>query len=198
MTSRALTSDVGTSAIRKMTNVVSGFIPAIATIIFAYDLLYTKGIPLSLATWLLIFVLDAVALVLVYKGGDKRPWLLISWTFAAACVIVAILSRGGRLNITLTEVATFLLCLLALWQWMRSGRPVVGLRWQSVAMWVSSIPMFHDFWVKPEPSTWWLWAITLGCCVVQVAVAEEKKEINILVQLSAIGLNAAMLYLIYR
>lgn len=174
---------------------LAGFIPAVATILFAY-ILYANGVPLSLATWSLILILDGLALWLVYKGSGEVSTLLLSWTFAATCVVIAIIATGGRFMFSTIEVMTFALTLIAVWQWLRSGRPVVGLRWQAVAMWVSSIPMFHDFWVSPQVWTWWLWATTLICCIIDILTTGDKEEIKILVQLSAIGLNAVMLILL--
>ncbi len=180
---------------RQSIKVTSGAITSIATIVFAY-ILYAKGIHLNLTTWLLILLLDSIGLILVYKGGDTRPWLLIGWTTAALCVVIAIIITGGRVTLTAVEAITLSLAVFAIWQWLRSGKPVIGLRWQSIAMWLSSLPMLYDFWRQPQPWTWWLWAITIICCVTEVAATDDRSEIKILVQLSAIGLNTIALGLV--
>ena len=166
---------------------------------FAYDI-YHNVFVANIVTWLLVLILDVVGLLIAVKEGNKRPYLQLGWAIAAVCIMLAILVRQSTFAIGWVEIASSLLCLLAVILWRTAGQhaAILGFTFQTLAVYVSFIPQAVNYWIKPEPSTWYLWFFTAIGCALAIYASPKKDMRHTFIPWGAFILNVAIMMLVLR
>lgn len=171
---------------RNIAVVFSGVLGFCVSTYFAWTI-YIDGIPQNVATWFMIFLLDIIGVVLVFKDGNRKPYLQIGWTIAAACIVAAIISsspwRWGD-----AETVSLILCIISILLWV-SLNARLAIWAYMVAMYVSCLPLIIDYWNFPQRETLWVWLWSIGACVLAIYGAPKRDFANIFVPWSAIILN---------
>ena len=166
---------------------LSGMLGFLVPTCFAYTL-YVDKVPQNIATWGMVFVLDFLGLILVYKDGNKKPLLQLGWAVASVCILFAVAISGNPIGWGRTETFSVVLCGVAIWLWISlSAR--AGLWAYMIAMYVSFFPLMADYWSKPQPDTIWLWLWTILSCLLAVLGAEKRDFTNTFVPWAALVLN---------
>ncbi len=166
---------------------VSGALGFIIPTYFAWTL-YISHEPQNIATWGMVFVLDALGLILAYKGGNKKPYLQIGWAMAAFCIFVAVILNGNIASWGWTETVSVTLCCMAIVLWITKSALVAQWAYMT-AMYISFVPLMADYWRQPQPDTLWLWLWTIASCLLAILGAEKRDFANTFVPWAAIGLN---------
>lgn len=168
--------------------VVSGVLAFIIPTYFAWTL-YVNHMPQNIATWGMVFLLDFLGLILVYKDGNRKPYLQIGWAVAAACILFAVMLTDNPVGWGRTETISGVLCGIAIILWVTmSARKALWA--YMIAMYISFVPLMVDYWSKPQPNTLWLWLWTILTCLLAILGAEKRDFANTFVPWAAIGLNA--------
>ncbi len=163
---------------------------------FAWTL-YVDHIPQSVATWGMVFVLDALGLVLAFKGGNEKPYMQLGWALAAGCIFAAVILNGDQIVWGWTETVSVLLCGVAVMLWVTKS--ALTAQWAYMAaLYISFVPLMADYWEKPQPDTLWLWLLTIASCLFAVLGAKERDFANTFVPWGAIGLNIVVVALCLR
>ncbi|NQV88308.1 MAG: hypothetical protein HQ402_01990 [Parcubacteria group bacterium] len=146
---------------KTLCGIVGAIIPAVTIIAFALHLLM-KEIQLNVVSWILWTILDIVLVITAIAAGNKRPWLPIGYTFGAAFVTIILWSRG-LWEFGFAEGISVLgvVAALVVWRFVGAKGAIITA---SIAMTIAALPQAYDFWITPNPSTWWLWAfVAIGC-----------------------------------
>lgn len=167
--------------------VVSGALGFIIPTYFAWTL-YVDHVPQNIATWTMVLVLDALGLVLAYRGGNKKPYLQLGWALAAFCIFIAVMLNGSPLGWGWTGTVSVVLSVVAIILWLTMSALVAQWAYMA-AMYISFIPLMADYWKVPQPDTLWLWLWTIASCLLAVLGAEKRDFANTFVPWAAIGLN---------
>ena len=185
-----------------------GFIfPALfAWDIFQNNLQQKPNVP----TWLMVLLLDVTGLVIAYVEGNKKPYLQLGWVLAAVLIVVAIFLRQGIWEITITEIASFVICIIAITLWLiaknkktifgydiKDKAALIGMTFQSVAIYVSFTPQAMDYWKTPDPSTWYLWFSSIVGCLLAVYGAKQRDIAHTFIPWACALLNAVILVLVF-
>lgn len=166
---------------------MSGLLGFIIPTYFAWTV-YQNHIPQNIASWSMILLLDIIGLVLVYKDGNKKPYLQIGWVFAAICIVLAITLGDSPWHWGWTESVSLALCGVAIVFWITlSTRTAIWA--YMAAMYISVIPLVVDYWDKPQPDTLWLWLWTIGTCFLAIYGAPKRDFTNTFVPWAAMILN---------
>jgi uncharacterized membrane protein (UPF0136 family) len=174
----------------------SGILGFLVPTYFAWTI-YQDPIPQNVATWSMILLLDVFGLILVYKEGNKKPFLQAGWCLAAVFILAAIFMSGNPWTWGLVETASISIFTIGVVLWQtQSAR--VAIYAYLVALYVSSLPMAIDYWHKPQPSTAWLWSWTIVTCFLAIYGAEKRDMAHTIVPWAAIFLNAIILVLCLR
>ncbi len=181
---------------KTLANSVSGVLGFIAPTYFAWTV-YRDSIPQNVATWSMIMLLDCLGLTLVYKSGNTRPFMQIGWFAASLCVLTAIFAGGSPWHWGRVETLSLVLCLVAVCLWLALNAKVALIAYL-VAFMVSGVPMIVDYWHEPQPSTTWLWLVTVFTCALSAYAAEERDIPHLAVPVCAILLNGFLAYLCVR
>ena len=146
---------------KALCGIIGGIIPAVTVIAFALHLLM-KEIPLNVVSWILWTILDVVLVITAIAAGNKRPWLPLGYTFGAALVTIILWNRG-LWEFGFAEGISILGVVTALVVWcFVSARGAIIIA--SIAKIIAALPQAYDFWITPNPSTWWLWSfVAVGC-----------------------------------
>lgn len=173
--------------------VASGILGFVIPTYFAWTL-YVTHVPQNIATWGMVFALDALGLILVYKDGNKKPFLQIGWAVAMCCVFLAVILNGNQMVWGRTEIISVILCVVAIILWITmSARKAL---WAYIAaMYISFIPLAVDYWNKPQPDTLWLWLWTIVTCLLAILGAEKRNFAYTFVPWAVIGLDAIIVVL---
>ncbi|MEI9966991.1 MAG: hypothetical protein WDN67_05230 [Candidatus Moraniibacteriota bacterium] len=174
----------------------SGILGFILPTYFAWTV-YRDGIPQNLATWSMVLLLDFLGLVLVYRDGNRRPFLQLGWCVAAICILLAVLIGDSPWQWGMVETVSVTICLVAVWLWLtRSAH--TALFAYLFAFFVSGMPLAIDFWHVPQPSTLWLWLSTVGTCGLALYGAEKRDMAHLGLPWVAIVLNSILAILCMR
>lgn len=157
-------------------------------------IIYQENIPQNLATWSMVLFLDFLGLILVYKSGNKKPYLQIGWCIAATCIVLSILLGDSPWHWGRVETLSVLICLLSVVLWLTCSAKVALFAFL-LAFMVSGLPLAVDFWHHPEPNTIWVWAWSLVACVLAIYGAEKRDIANTLVPWTAILTNLILIIL---
>ena len=177
---------------RAIAIIVSGLMGFIFPTYFAWTL-YQQNLPQNIATWSMVLLLDCLGLFLAYKDGNKKPYLLIGWTLAAACIVVAITIGKSPWHWGWPESVSLFLCGVAVMLWLTmSARRAIWA--YTIAMYVSFVPLMIDYY-KPQLETLWLWLGTIVTCILAIHGAPKRDFTHIFVPISALILNAIILIL---
>ncbi len=168
----------------------SGILGFIIPTYFAWTI-YQENIPQNLATWSMILLLDFLGLILVYKDGNKKPFLQIGWCVAATCIVLSILFSNSPWQWGTIETVSVAICLLAVVLWLTMSAHI-ALYAYLVAFFVSSVPLAMDFWYHPQPGTLWVWLWTIGTCGLAIYGAEKRDMAHTIVPWGAIILNSIL------
>jgi len=167
---------------------LGGLLGFIIPTCFAWTL-FVSHVPQNIATWGMVFVLDFLGLVLVYKDGNKKPYLQIGWAFASICILSAVAISGNPIGWGQTETISVILCGVSIVLWITMNARAALWAFM-VAMYISFVPLMVDYWEKPQPDTLWLWLWTIISCLLAILGAEKRDFANTFVPWAAIGLNA--------
>jgi hypothetical protein len=177
-------------------NWVSGILGFAAPTYFAWTI-YHLGTPQNVATWGMTVLLDALGLFLVLKGGNKLPLLQVGW-FAAACLILtAILVGRSPWHWGIVETASLVLCLVAVVLWLTLSAEAAIFAFV-IAFIVATVPLIVDYWTNPQPSTTWLWVVTVFTCLLSIYGAKKQDVAHTAVPWGAIALNGFIAFLCVR
>ena len=172
---------------KQWANVASGVLGFVAPTYFAWTV-YRDGIPQNVATWSMIILLDALGLILVYKDGNRRPFLQLGWFAASFCILAAILIGESPWQWGTVETVSLLLCLVAIILW-RTLNAKIAIFAYVTALIVSGAPLAVDYWYVPQPSTTWLWITTILTCFLSIYAAERRDVAHTAVPMGAIFIN---------
>ncbi len=176
--------------IRERTAIASGWLGFLLPTYFAWTV-YRENIPQNVATWLMIFVLDFLGLALVYKAGNKKPYIQLGWAVASICILIAIALSKSPWHWGWTETASLVLCGIATVLWLTLSAQIAIFAYL-VAMYVSCVPLMVDYWSTPQPQTLWLWLCTVGTCFMAIYGASKRDFANTVVPWAALILNAGI------
>ncbi len=179
-----------------LANQVSGILGFVAPTYFAWTV-YRDGIPQNAATWGMTVFLDVIGLMLVYSGGNKRPFMQLGWVFAASCILAATLFGKSPWHWGTVETVSLILCLVAVVLWQTFSAQV-GIFPFVIAMWLSAVPLGVDYWNIPQPSTLWLWVVSAGTCLLSIYGSEKQDVAHTAVPWGAIVLNSVFVFLCVR
>lgn len=181
---------------KQYANWASGILGFIAPTYFAWTI-YQTGTPQNVATWGMTALLDALGLFLALKGGNKRPLLQAGW-FAAACLILtAILVGRSPWHWGWVESASLMLCFIAVVLWLRLNAEAAIFAFVTAFI-VAAVPLMIDYWNKPQPSTTWLWIVTVATCLLSIYGAKKQDVAHTAVPWGAIALNGFIAFLCVR
>lgn len=158
---------------------------------------YTKQWGLNLATWALIFILDALGLVLAYKSGNKRPWIQWGWAVAASLILLATLNNKHTWAFGWVEYICIACCFISVYFWL-TEKADRGLMSYIVAVYISFVPQLVDYWDSPQPETWWLWLGSIVACACAIYGAEKKDFVHTFVPWACIPFNLLGYFLVTR
>ena len=167
---------------------LSGVIGFVAPVIYAWDI-YQKNMEQSIATWSMALLLNTIALIMVYRGGNKRPLLQVGWTAASVCIFVAVCLSQSPFRFGWVETVSLACCAVAVWVW-RTKDARSGLPFYMVAAYVSFIPQVSDFWFKPQPETLYVWLWAIVGCTFAIIGAKERNFVSTFVPYGCGALNA--------
>ncbi|MBP6923978.1 MAG: hypothetical protein KBC62_01220 [Candidatus Pacebacteria bacterium] len=171
----------------------SGVLGFLIPAYFAW-IIFQENIPQNLATWIMILFLDFLGLTLVYKSGNKKPYLQIGWCVAAACIVLAILFSDSPWHWGSIETLSVLLCALAVTLWLKCSARIAIFAYL-LAFLLSGLPLAVDFWHHPEPNTIWVWGWSMVACMLAIYGAEKRDIANTIVPWTAIGTNSILIAL---
>lgn len=175
------------NALKHNALLVSGLLGFIVPAYFGWTL-YIDRVPQNVASWTMVLVLDALGLVLAYKGGNKRPFMQLGWTLAASCIFIALMLNGNPVKWGWVEMASVVLCGVAIFLWLTWDARVA--QWSYMfAIYLSFTPQMVDYWVEPQPDTLWLWLWTIATCLLAVLGAEKRDFANTFIPWGAVVLN---------
>ncbi len=166
---------------------MSGILGFIVPTYFAWTV-YQMSIPQNVASWSMILILDPLGLVLVYKDGNKRPYLQLGWLLSAACIVSAITLGKSPWQWGMIENISLGLCLVAVVLWLALSARVATIAYMT-AMYLSCVPLIVDYWKEPQPSTLWLWLWTIATCLLAIFGAAKRDFAHTFVPWAAILLN---------
>lgn len=174
----------------------SGFLGFATFALFA-AIVYFSHAPQNIVTWALVFALDALGLILVFKGGNKEPLLQLGWTVAAFFMLVAVLFNGSQFSLGWIEIICILLCcgaviLQLVLKKREKKREKVALYVCMIASGISFLPQMFDYWQRPQPEMFWMWILFMTPCILAIIGAERKDFIHTFVPWCAIGLDAVL------
>lgn len=172
---------------REWANRTSGILGFIIPTYFAWTV-YQNNIPQNIATWGMILLLDVLGLALVYKEGNKEPYLQIGWVLAAICIVSAIVFGDNLWHWGWAESASLALCGAAIILWLILNARV-AIWAQVAAMFISVIPLMIDYWHIPQPDTLWLWLSTIGTCLLAIYGTSKRDFMNTVIPWAALILN---------
>jgi hypothetical protein len=175
---------------------MSGVLGFIVPTYFAWTV-YRSNIPQNVASWSMILLLDLLGLVLVYKDGNKRPYLQFGWVLAAICIVLAITLGNSPWQWGMIENVSLALCGIAVVLWLALSARVATVAYMA-AMYISLVPLMIDYWKEPQPSTLWLWLWTIATCLLAIYGAAKRDFANTFVPWAAIVLNAIIALLCLR
>lgn len=181
---------------RKLARSVSGWIAFLAPTYFAWTV-YAQHIPQNIATWTMITINNLIGMVLLYKAGDKQPWLQLGWLCSSTLVVCAIVIGGGSLEWGWVERGSAVCCAFAIIVRLRFGAKI-ALAGYLAAVFVSSLPMITDYARTPEPQTAWLFITTVFCCLLTIYGAKVRDTTHLLVPIFMLTLNAGIAILCLR
>ncbi|MDD3531041.1 MAG: hypothetical protein PHV99_00375 [Candidatus Pacebacteria bacterium] len=154
-------------------------------------MLYTTNVKQNVATWMMVFVLDLLGLVLAWRGGNKKPYLQIGWAMAAFLIFVVVATSDQPSVWRWTEYSSTALVVVAIVLWITLD--ALRAQWAYMtAMWISFVPLMKDYWSEPQPGTLWLWLLTIVSCLFVVLGAEKRDFANIFVAVGAGLLNVVI------
>lgn len=168
--------------------VASGILGFGATTLFAW-ILHSENIPHSLASWLMVMMLEIIGLFSVLKGGNKKPYLQLGWTVAALCVLLALLIGDSPWHWGRTETISLLSCLVVTVLLLKAGARVAVWAYM-VAMYVAFIPLMVDYWHTPQPATLWFWLLNITACLLAVYGAQKRDFASTFIPWASIFQNA--------
>jgi hypothetical protein len=175
---------------KKLAIPVSGLLGFLIPTYFAWTV-YQQGIPQNIATWGMTLLLDVLGLVLVYRAGNKQPYLQLGWTFAALCIVLAVVLGKSPWHWGWIESAALVLGGVAIILWLKLNAEKALWAYMAAA-YISCIPLLIDYWKEPQPSTLWLWLWTIGTCLLAVYGAPKRDFANTFVPWGAIVLNGGI------
>lgn len=158
---------------------------------------YQDKIPQNIATWFMIFILDFLGLILVYKAGNKKPYIQLGWALASVCILLAITLGKSPWHWGWTENVSFALCGIAILLWLTLNARIAILAYL-VAMFASVVPLMADYWKEPQLQTLWLWLSTVGTCLLAIYGADKRDFTNTVIPWAALVLNAMIAVLCLR
>ncbi len=161
-------------------------------IFFAWSIFMHEVPPQNIATWGMILLLDIVGLILVYQTGNNDPRIQWGWFIAALCIFVAIITTSNTFEWGKIEALSFVFCVVSIYIWMKYDAKF-GLWPYMIALYISFTPQVKDYWVSPQPETWWLWAGTIAGCLCAIYGAKKRDFGNIFIPTAVIPLNAIIL-----
>ena len=173
---------------KALINKLTGVFGFAAPTIFAWTV-YANEIPQNIATWSMIMFLDLLGLILVYKGGNKKPFLQLGWFAASLLILAAIFFGDSPWHWGATETISLILCGIAILLWQTLD--VKYAIWAyCIALFISGVPLMTDYWSVPQPETLWLWVVTVFTCSLSVYAAEKRDIAHTAVPWTAIVLNS--------
>lgn len=174
----------------------SGLLAFLVPTYFAWTV-YLSQQPQNVASWSMVLLLDVLGLFLVYRDGNKKPYLQLGWVIAAACIVLAITLGGSPWHWGWTESASLFFCGLAIVFWLILSARVALFAYMA-AMYIAFVPLMADYWKEPQPGTLWLWLLTIATCMLAIYGAEKRDFPNTFVPWGAIVLNGAISWLCIR
>ncbi|MFZ2187419.1 MAG: hypothetical protein WAV46_02210 [Candidatus Moraniibacteriota bacterium] len=150
---------------------------------------YQNNIPQNIATWLMFFLLDFLGLVLVFRAGNKKPYVQLGWAVASVCILTAIALGESPWHWGWMETASLILCGIAIVFWLALNAKVAIWPYL-IAMYISAIPLMVDYWKEPQIQTLWLWSSTVVICLMAIYGAERRDFANTVIPWAALILNA--------
>lgn len=198
---------MNTIDLRKVALWLSGPLGFAVPAYFAFDIWQgnIKGDP-NLASWLMVLILDATSLWIVIANGNKKPYTQVGWTCAAVLIVSAILSRNHAWNWGVVEYWSFGLCFSAIFFWQvisngfgqRNAGMIAGFVLQTAAIYISFVPQVMDYWERPDPTTWYVWFLSVLGCLIGIYGAEKRDMPNTFILWACGVLNLAVWLLVIR
>lgn len=153
---------------RQQIDIAGGVIACVVSVAFAGYLMF-QAVPMNVATWLLLTVLNAVNAVAMFRAGNKQFWLPVGFSLGAFLIAVMVFRNGTW---SWGTVETFALgftaaALVASYQ-VPKGGVLLGV----TALWIAASPTLLDGWTDPQPESWWLWAGSLMGCMLSFLAAK--------------------------
>lgn len=149
-------------------NIASGITGFSVTFIFGIWLLWQPDSQnLNVTSWVLWTLMDSVLVALAIRGGNKRPFLFIGWTVAAALVSVSALINGATWKLGFAEWVSIAGVAVAICFWLKNNSGY-GLYACAIALFLAGVPQISDFWDVPATGTWWLWVGTAIACTLSI------------------------------
>ena len=127
---------------------------ACALTVFLYIVMLRGDLKQNFVTWLFWVLLDAIALFSTIQEGGNYLVLLL-YVCGGSVITIAIFCKGHA-KWTWVEFATIVLVAICLVVWYLYGSKA-SIVASTVAVCLSAIPMFYDFYKKPDSSVGWLY-----------------------------------------
>lgn len=181
---------------KEIASKASGILAFAAPTYFAWTV-FQQAIPQNVATWGLTLLLDALGLFLAVKAGNRKPWLQLGWFLAAFCILAAVLLGNSPWHWGVVESVSVVFCLIAIVLWLTLS-PQAAIFAFITAFIIASIPLMVDYWRVPQPSTTWLWVVTVFTCALSIYGAEKKDVAHTAIPAGAILQNAFFVFLCVR
>jgi|GEM_PF-2519659 len=121
-------------------------------------MLFTKKVPMqNPATWFFWVLLDL--LVLGSSLLNNQPvWLQLSCTGGATMVLVALILRRERWQLTWREGLSGTAAAIAAYFWMTLGNEAGVIAGVGACL-IAGLPLLWDMWCKPQKDIWKFWAL---------------------------------------
>ena len=175
---------------------LSLFFGFVVPTLFALDIYVGKTTP-NIASWGMFLLLDTIGLFLVYKAGNKKPYLQCGWVLALILIMLAILLSKSTFHFGLIEILSCLAGIVSIYLWITKSAKL-GLYPYVVGCYIAFIPQVIDYWTKPQPEVWWVWFAGAAGCIFAIYSAEKKDFANVFVPWAFIPLNLIGFFLVIR
>lgn len=176
--------------IKKIAVLASGILGFVIPTYFAWTV-YQNNIPQNIATWGMTLLLDVLGLVLVWKEGNKKPYLQAGWACAALCIVLAVTMSDNPWHWGWIESASLFLAGVAILLWLTMSARFAIWAYMSAA-YISVAPLMVDYWYTPQPRTLWLWLGVISTCLLAIYGAPKRDFANTFVPWAAIVLNSVI------